>query len=663
MSRCSDSVLVPRNGHAAIVGIGARISGCASQKEMSLDDQVDHGKEVVEEYWSGSVEYRVVATKGKGEALDRPELAEIEAAYRSGELDLFVFEDLGRLVRGSEAVRLLGIGVDHGVRTVVPNDCIDTADENWESDALEACAAHVGHNAHTSKRLKKKLMNRFRKFGGAPGRPIYGYVVPEGAKTYSDWLKDETASNSIQEGARRLLDSMNCSAVADWFNAQSILVGPYCRKKNWDGKMVRRFYRNPLLKGAAERGNRCTIKNHEKGRRVSAKNPVGPSIWPCPHLAHLDEETFDTLRARLKERNSKLGRKPVNGDDPRHHVSRKRTRFPGQWGRCWYCGHQHVWGGNGITGNLMCSGSREWHCWNSVGYNGALAVRKVRDAITAELYRLQGFDDQFRELVQRASQGTTGDSARRWEQLQKEQAALAYKKLNVSDSIAEYGPIPLIKQKLAEIETAEQSLTRDRRDLQRLRERRLVLPESTAELRDTLEASFDAVAADSFDFGELLRKLVPEFHVYLVRLCDGGHLLPRAKVQLSLDSLIPDARHVPGLARLTRHELTLDLFVPPQRERIREMAVQLAAEGLGPKQIALHLGNRVAQAAPGEVLEAPTATAVQKALALDRRMRSLGLSCPYLFISEPAMDYPKLRRHKNGKYKFEPLPGYVPPTI
>ena len=33
----------PRNGHTFVTGIVARISGCASQKELSLDDQVDHG--------------------------------------------------------------------------------------------------------------------------------------------------------------------------------------------------------------------------------------------------------------------------------------------------------------------------------------------------------------------------------------------------------------------------------------------------------------------------------------------------------------------------------------------------------------------------------------------------------------------------------------------
>ena len=178
----------PRNGHTLVSLLGARISGCANQKELSLDDQVDHGKEVVVDHYIGPTEYRIIATKGKGERLDRPELEQFEAALRTSEIDLFVFEDLGRLVRGAEAVRLLGIGVDHGTRTLVPNDYIDTNDENWEEVALGACREHIGHNAHTSKRLKHKLKNRFEKFGGAMARPIFGYIVPENAETYDEWL-------------------------------------------------------------------------------------------------------------------------------------------------------------------------------------------------------------------------------------------------------------------------------------------------------------------------------------------------------------------------------------------------------------------------------------------------------------------------------------------
>jgi hypothetical protein len=54
--------------------------------------------------------------------------------------------------------------------------------------------------------------------------------------------------------------------------------------------------------------------------------------------------------------------------------------------------------------------------------------------------------------------------------------------------------------------------------------------------------------------------------------------------------------------------VTLDLFEPPQRERIRVEAVRLADAGLEQRQIAARLPEPATQAA------------VWKALALDRRM-------------------------------------------
>lgn len=97
----------------------------------------------------------------------------------SRKLDLLVMEDLGRLVRGTEAVRLCGIAVDHGTRVIAPNDCIDTAEESWEEDVISACRDHVGHNAHTSKRLKQKLMNLFkRKRGSDAMRDLWLHQTP-----------------------------------------------------------------------------------------------------------------------------------------------------------------------------------------------------------------------------------------------------------------------------------------------------------------------------------------------------------------------------------------------------------------------------------------------------------------------------------------------------
>lgn len=643
--------LLPRNGHTFVVGIIARISGCPNQKELSLDDQTDHGKQVAAEYDYGPAEYRVIATKGKGERLDRPELAEIEALLRSGELDLLVVEDIGRLVRGTEAARLCGLAVDHGTRVIAPNDCIDTAEDSWEEDVISACRDHVGHNAHTSKRLKHKLMNRFVKSGAATPREIYGYIKPPGAKTYSDWQKDPAATPIYQEWFERLRRLPNCSAVADWLNAQQVPTGKYCRRKTWDGKMVRRVTGNSLLKGMPGRGFRHTDKRHETGRRVSIPNPKGPKFRQHPELAHIDPDLWEEVNALLDRANAGCGRKPVNGNDPRWRVPRKRTHFPGQHARCWYCGRQCVWGGNGVTENLMCNGAREWRCWNSLGFPGALAGRRLREAITAELYRLEGFDAQFRQLVEQACQEGGAHLAQQGDELRRREEALQRKQANLLDAITNYGPKPMFQQKLTELEAEVKQLQRERQALERRNPRPLELPRSVGDLRHLLEEQFEEQTQDSPEFGDLLRQLVPEFFVYLVRLCDGGHLLPRARVKLSLGALIPDTKNAPEIERLLSRELTLNLFEPPQRERIRPEAVRLAAQGLGQREITHRLAETATQAA------------VYRALALERQMREQVLDTPYLLVTEVPPDYTKLRRQQNRKYRFEAAEGYQRPAL
>ncbi len=48
-------VVRPRNGLTLEVGIVCRISGCADQKEMSLDDQEDHCRQLIKEMYDGPV--------------------------------------------------------------------------------------------------------------------------------------------------------------------------------------------------------------------------------------------------------------------------------------------------------------------------------------------------------------------------------------------------------------------------------------------------------------------------------------------------------------------------------------------------------------------------------------------------------------------------------
>jgi len=640
---------VPRNGHTLVVGIIARISGCANQKEMSLEDQEDHGKQVVAEEYDGPVEYRVIATKGKGERLDRPEIAKIEGMLRGGELDVLVAEDIGRIIRGTDVARICGVAVDHGTRVLAPNDCIDTFDDSWEEDVISACRDHVGHNAHTSKRIKHKKMNRFKKYGGATPCEIYGYDKPPDAKTYDDWRKSEAAAEVYANWYRILSTTLNCSAVADMLNRRGVSVGPHCRRTTWDGAMVRRVTRNTLLKGTPGRGFKHTVKHNETGRRVSVRNPDGPVFRDHPDLAFWDPADFDDLNARLDAAHKGSGRKTVNGVDPLSKVPRTRTRFPGQHAVCWYCGRQAVWGGNGMADKLMCNGSRHYRCWNSVGFPGAAAAAGVAAAVAAGLAGLDGFDDQFQELVEQAGRDGGSDLTRSWAGLKRDEEEADRMEKNTRDAVAEYGPMPMFQEKIAELGARRRELGRRRRDLEARGKRAPKLPGSVAELRALFETRFRGLARESYEFGDLLRLVVPELHVYLVRLCDGGHPLPRARVTLNLAGIVPDASHAPGFTGLLTRVLTVDLFTPPQRERIRVEAVRLTARGLDQREAARRLGV--------------TQPAVTDALALDRTMRGLGLDTPYVVVADPPADYRKLRRHRNAKYTFEPVNGYQRPAL
>ncbi len=382
----SEKPITPRNGHTLMVGIVCRISGCANQKEMSLDDQEDHGKQLVQELYKGPAKYDLVKTTGKGERNDRPELKRIETMLKSEQYDLFVMEDLGRLVRGTVANELIGIAVDNGVRVISPNDCVDTAEASWEEDVISACRDHVGHNAHTSKRIKHKCMNRFIKFGGCTRCEIYGYIKPPGCETYDQWQLNPDAKQIYQQWFAKLKEYPNCTALADWLNGQQIKPGNFSRRSTWDGKMVRRITSNSLLKGMPSRGRLHTVKHYQSGRRICVKNPNGPQYYSCSHLQAIDAALFDEVNEILSKRNQKLGRKVSCNADRRSQFPQKRSRFPSGIATCWYCGRNCVWGANGVRQSLMCAGAREWLCWCSFGFSGGYAQSKIAEALENELF-------------------------------------------------------------------------------------------------------------------------------------------------------------------------------------------------------------------------------------------------------------------------------------
>ncbi|MCC7086805.1 MAG: recombinase family protein, partial [Pirellulales bacterium] len=643
--RRSDSELQPRNGHTLLVGVGARISGCEEQKEASLEDQQDNAREAIADRYEGPLHLELIAaTKAKGEWLDRPELEVFEHAYRSKKYDVIVFDDLSRLIRGGDAVRLMEIGVDHGIRTISIADGIDTASDTWEEDSLTACAEAVAHVQRTSSRIKQKCMNRFCKYGKVAKRPIPGYIVPPDAETYDDWQKDDRWTDTIREGARRLRRTLNCSDCARFFIEAGFPRSKYA-KGTWDGAAVREFYHNEILKGFPYRGKKHSVKTHSNGHRTSVTNPKGPKFYAAPHLAHLSPAEFDDLNAALAAHHARFRRGTQNGRDPRTGVSRKKTRALGQHARCWYCGRHYVWGGNGRTDNLMCCGSRERKCWHSMSFNGPLAARRIVAEITAQLDKLTGFDDQFAEMVKQAQARGTCDLDAQWDELQRHEQKLEGERANVKQAMREIGVSHLIRETLEEIEREAQELARMRSRLEQRQTERLVLHDSIPALRKHLQQQFEKFAIESFEFGDYVRQLVPECWVYLIRMCDGGHPLSRAKLKFNLAGDFPDHALVPGMAEILTFERTIDLFDEPLvRERCRSdiLRCKAAEPAISEPEIRKRLKPRYC------------VKAITDALALQSLMDQQGRADPYDLVREPIDDCPKLRRHLHSQYRFQP---------
>ncbi|WP_417379054.1 recombinase family protein [Gimesia sp.] len=654
MSYREEVELVPRNGHTLIVGIVARISGCQNQKELSLEDQVDHGKEIAREYYDGEIDFRIIATTGKGERLDRPELAEVEARLTANEFDLLTFEDVGRLVRGVTACFIFATAVDQSTRVISPNDDIDTNHPDWEAKVMDACKEHMKHNEHTSRRIKQKKMNRFKKYGAATPCPIAGYIKPDGAETFSDWSKDEEAIEYLKEGLQILRRTLNGEAVAEYFNEVGFSPGPYCKNEKWDGKMTLRYYRNSILKGLPARGTMHTTKKHKTGRRSSTLNPKGPTYREEPHLAFFSPDEIDPVLEALEKKNAHYKRKKkTNGVDSRYQVPKKRTRAFGQHATCYYCGHHYVWGANGITDSLMCSNSRSWHCWNSIGFNGPEAAQKLLGVILESLSSLEGIDAQYQEILQQAQSGGPEKLRTRENKLNRAEEEIEREGEKIKKLVREVENFnaDILYELSSELTERKKKLSLDRVAFELAKNRQLNLPKSTLELKEILLHHLEAIDIHSHEFGDLIRELVPEIYVYQVRLIDGGHLLPRAKIRLNLAGSIPDAAASPELQQLLTRELTLDLFEPPQRELIRPEAIRLATVGMEQREIARQLEGK------------PTQTAVYYALFLHRQMQEEGLSSPYIFLEEPPEDYKKLRRHKNKKYSFQVKAGYQRPPL
>lgn len=635
----------PRNGYTYEFIVTGRVSDPrpGKQDERSLDDQQAMWNQRLHDNIDAPYNVTVVNGKGSGESLEREEYQRLIDLVESRKFDALFTEDLGRVVRRIHAHLFCELCEDTDTRLLAPNDHVDTAQPGWREASIFSAFHHERSNRDTSERIKRTHRNRFAN-GGCLRDLRYGWFKAPGTKSDADLQKDPAAEPIYREWFRMLdEDDATFADVARWLRKMNVPLPPGARGDQWTGRLVANHTFNPQLKGIRERNRRTTRRVNKSGRYRSRKAPPELLLTrKVPHMAYFSEAYYDRVVGKVRDRNRKYRRTDDPAQDPCLNRPKKLTRYPGRVTFCGICGRPFVWGGHGQTDHMMCTGAREYGCWNGATFDGTLASERIASAVLAEVQALPGFDPAF--LAKLEDEGRRLDTQRQT-QIADLTNTLARCERGITNLVAfirEGQASASIGDELRRLELEKARVAGELEQVRQTIVSAVRIP-PLAEIQALVQGSIAGLSKADPEFAVVMRKLAPRIVVFPARLCDGGAMVLRARFRLEVANLLPDRRTAELLRQPLARTVTVDLFDPPQRELFRQRI--LAARALGQTE-------RNAAAACGI-----TITAAQRAAALQRKMDELKLADPYVPVTQPPEDLPKLRRHHHADYRFEPLPG------
>jgi site-specific DNA recombinase len=523
--------LSARNGRVLRVIVVCRIS-TEHQDERSLQDQEALYRDWLAKHWDGQIDVTVLASQGSAESLVRDDYLQLCDSVESGQIDLVLTEDLGRICRRVHAHIFCESCEDAATRCIALNDHVDTAHEDWRLNSFFAVMRHEAYNKDTSNRIRRSKRNRFQN-GGPWQCEIYGYIKPPGCTSINDVQKDPAAVPIVERIFSLLEDGASFAEVSDWLNSEGICPGPYARQEQWTGTMLGQFVRNPVLKGVKEWNRTTTKRQNSTGKRRSVDAPPESLLtYDCPHLAFVDADRFDRLMRALRQRNQRYGRKRVDGQDPRKGVPKQRTTWPSQHMQCGICGETFVFGGHGRAGHIFCRGVPRYTCWNVPSLDAVDVARRIMAAIYAEIERLPDFDTEFLELVRDEARQLDFQRRQKLAQVEARLQKFDREEAHLTAAIRESGSMPALMRSLADLESQREAVLADADQLGRDGPGELVLP-SMDEIRRHARDAVANVAPACPEFNRQIRRIVTRLIAVPYRLTNGGAIDMRAFVEFT----------------------------------------------------------------------------------------------------------------------------------
>ncbi len=282
----------------------------------SESDSIQNQKKLIQDFLQGHPEIELVSERVddgySGILFDRPAFQEMMADITAGKVNCVIVKDLSRL--GREYIEtgryLRQVFPAYGVRFIVVNDSIDTANER-SGDDLNISMKNIINDTYCrdiSVKTRSALLTK-RKNGDYVGAcPIYGYRKDPANKNHL--VIDEDAARVVRHIYRRRIDGASAKRIAEGLNALGVL-SPLAYKNSrgiphptggftdlpdakWSARTVIRILKDETYTGTLVQGRQST-PNHKLKNLVC----LPPEEWVRVENAHdpiIQKRDFDLVQ-------------------------------------------------------------------------------------------------------------------------------------------------------------------------------------------------------------------------------------------------------------------------------------------------------------------------------------------------------------------------------
>jgi site-specific DNA recombinase len=606
-------------------------------------ESIDAGHRDVGEFlagiYDGPLHVKQLGGRGSGMRTDRESIVEAEEEIATGTWDLVIAPDLGRFYRNPRHLyAFVQDAVDAETRVITVGDDFDTADPSWHLRMGIASIQHGMLIPDTQRRVRSKARDQFHK-GGMVQKVRYGHLkltkeeAAAGQGTPGLLLaRDDGCTANIREMRRQVLAGQTYEAVAAWLIGEGVDPGPYV-SGGWTGRLVADLLRDPILSGTRTYGDWLSTTIYRTGKKRRRKNTEAPEVEHYPELAHMTVAEQAELIAFMDAR-AEPNRHAVGPDHPLYNKPRERALWPAKHPRCGVCGETMY---RYEAGDLKCRGcfvakrpegagpGPGPRCWNHLQVDCREIRARVLGWLVAYCEGFPGFREALVDAAWREFQAEATRASRSGRSDEEEIAELLRRSKFLAKAIAKGGELEALLDELAEIKGQLEAARA--RLAARLAGASGPRWGSRAAVEAELEAALSAVAATSYEFADLMRRVIPVFTIVPVQALDSGLVRARGKLVVRLSALLEDGKGAASgvdvtVARNGDLTLTIDLFEPSAH--IRAIGACLEARRVNPRVSLVKIEE-------GTGINRMTA---KRALAYARKMEAEGLVDPYRELRE-----------------------------